>query len=161
MQSAKDTFLMTLRDRLAVVNPARVMAVRNAMRPAVIAEENELPAGQGDPLDCFVLRWLEERRDATEPLALHALRCEIRYATRGMGEFAGMDRGRVLSAMEAELEQMLRPLSAAMTDYAVTPAAVMTTRVFWSDVVPGATTADGDRMQAVATVTVCALEEGR
>ena len=161
MQSAKDTFLMTLRERLAAVNPGRVVAVRNAMRPAVIADENELPAEQGDPLDCFVLRWREERRDDTEPLALHAMRCEIRYATRGTGEFAGMDRGRVLSAMEAELGQMLHPRCAARTDYAEMPATVMTTRVFWSEVTPGATTADGNRVQGVAAVTVCALEEGR
>ena len=161
MQSAKDTFLMTLRDRLAVVNPARVVAVRGATRPAVIAGEDELPAAAGDPLDCFVLRWVEETRDATEPLPLHTMRCEIRYATRGTGEFAGMDRGRVLSAMERELERVLQPRSAPRKDYTQTPAALVTTRAFWSDAEPGAMTAVGDRVQAVATVTVCALEEGR
>ena len=72
-----------------------------------------------------------------------------------------MDRGRVLSAMEMELGQMLYPRSAAMTDYTATPAEVMTTRVFWSEMEPGAMTAVGDRVQAVATVTVCALEEAR
>ena len=85
MQSAKDTFLMTLRDRLAVLNTARLVEVRGAMRPAVIADENELPNAQGDPMDSFVVRWVDERRDVTEPMPLLVMQCEIRYSTRGTG----------------------------------------------------------------------------
>ena len=33
MQNAKDTFYVTLRDRLAAVNPARTMVVRGVTRP--------------------------------------------------------------------------------------------------------------------------------
>ena len=33
MQNAKDTFYMTLRDRLAAVNPARTMVLRGVTRP--------------------------------------------------------------------------------------------------------------------------------
>jgi len=43
MQAAKDTFLMTLAARLAVVNPARTVTMDGEMRPAVLALENEIP----------------------------------------------------------------------------------------------------------------------
>ena len=43
MQAAKDTFLMTLAARLAVVNPARTVTMDGASRPAVMAVENETP----------------------------------------------------------------------------------------------------------------------
>ena len=42
MQSAKDTFYVTLRDRLAALNPARTVVVRGMVRPGVLVEENEL-----------------------------------------------------------------------------------------------------------------------
>ena len=42
MQNAKDTFYVTLRDRLAAVNPARTMVLRGVTRPGVLVEENEL-----------------------------------------------------------------------------------------------------------------------
>ena len=157
MQSAKDTFLLAMRDRLAVVNPARTVVVRGAVRPAVLAGENELV---GDaPVDCFALHWTEDVRDLTEPLPLHAMRCEIHYSTRGTGELAGMDRGRVLSAMDAELLQMLRPRWSVKTNYGVTPAVALGTCVFWSHAALGAAIAAQDALQRVAVVTVFAMEE--
>lgn len=44
-------------------------------------------------MDCFALRWLDEALDLSELLPLHALQCEVRYATHGTQEFAVMDRG--------------------------------------------------------------------
>lgn len=158
MQEAKDTFLMVLRDRLAQINPARVVAVRGALRPAVLAGENELQI-TGDPADCFVLQWLESTRDTSEPLPLQNMRCEIRYSTGGVPEFSGLDRGRVLTAMHGELRRMLEPRSAALVDYTVAPASVGLTRLFWSDAKPAVVTAKADRLQAVSQLTVYALEE--
>lgn len=159
MQSAKDTFLLALRDRLAVVNAARTVAIRGASRPAVIAEDVELSLGQSDPMDCFVLRWLDEVIDLSEPLPLHVLQCEVRYATHGTQEFAGMDRGRVLAALDAELAQMLQPRYSALQDFSGSSAVTRTTRVWWSEMEPSPVVMDGDALRRVAKLTVFALGE--
>lgn len=159
MQSAKDTFLLTLRDRLAVENAARVVAVRGVMRPAVIAEDVELLAAQSEPIDCFVLRWLDEAIDSSEPLPLHALQCEVRYATRGTQEFAGMDRGRVLDALDAELAQMLQPRSTVLQDFSGSAVVTRTACVWWSEMEASPVVVDGDALRRVAKLTVFALEE--
>ena len=41
MQFAKDSFYVTLRERLAEVNPARTTVVDGVLRPAVVVGENE------------------------------------------------------------------------------------------------------------------------
>lgn len=158
MQQAKDTFLVTLRDRLAVVNPARVVTVRGAQRPAVLAVENELRE-MDDPAECFVLHWLTATRDTSEPLPLHSMSCEIRYAALGVPEFSGMDRGRVLAAMDVELGRMLEPRFAGLVDYGTVPPAAGQTRVFWSEREPAVITEQGDRLHASSKITVFALEE--
>ncbi len=159
MQSAKDTFLMTMSVRLAVVNPARTVAVRGAVRTAVIAEDAELLMTQGEPMDCFVLRWTDETVDRNEPLPMHVLRCEVHYATRGTGELAGMDRGRVLAALDSELTQMMLPHSTPLQDFTASPATTMTTRVWWSEIEPSAVVVDGDVLRRQVKLTVLALEE--
>lgn len=159
MQSAKDTFLMTLCDRLALVNPARTVAVRGAVRTAVIADDVELLMKQGELTDCFVLRWLDEAVDRSEPLPMHTLQCEVRYATRGTKELAGMDRGRVMAALDAELAQMMLPRSTPLQGFTTTPATTMTTRVWWSEIEPSAVVVDGDVLRREAKVTIFALEE--
>jgi hypothetical protein len=159
MQSAKDTFLMTMSARLAVVNPARTVAVRGAVRTAVIAEDAELLMARGELMDCFVMRWMDESIDHSESLPLHALPCEVRYATRGTGELAGMDRGRVLAAMDSELAQMMVPRSTALQDFTVSPATTLTTRVWWSEMEPSAVVVDGDALRRLVKLIVFALEE--
>ncbi len=41
MQNAKDTFYLTLRNRLATVNPARTMTLRSVTRPGILVEDAE------------------------------------------------------------------------------------------------------------------------
>ena len=41
MQFTKDTFYITLRNRLAALNPARVITLNGLTRPAVVVAENE------------------------------------------------------------------------------------------------------------------------
>ncbi len=102
MQNARDTFYVTLRDRLAAVNPARTMLVRGVVRPGLLVEENEL-ASANAPADVFRLRWTGLRVDAEGALPLVVMGCEIRYATDGSAGNGGMDRGRLLAAMSGEL----------------------------------------------------------
>ena len=106
VQLAKDTFYVLLRDRVAAGNTARAVVLRGVVRPGVVTTENELPGAAVDgisPADVFCLRWTSLSVDTQGPLPLIALGCEIRYATDGTSGTAGMDRGRALAAMDAEL----------------------------------------------------------
>ena len=161
IQGVKDTFYLALRDRVAMVNGARTTVVRGVVRPAVVVAENELPGAAVDgiaPVETFCLRWTELRVDAQ---GLIAARCEIRYATDGSAGVAGMDRGRVLGTMDAELVaalngapqhadgvQLSEPVAGA-AEYTATRM-----RVFWSDVQPGPVTVRGERLERVAAVEV-------
>ena len=164
MQNAKDTFYELLRGRLAALNPERTIVVRGLTRPGVLVDENELGASAALP-DCFHLQWATETVEMRGALPLVALGCEIKYATAGTALNAGLDRGRTLAAMDAELLAAVRqwPQHAAKDNY--TPlgdsqaARPMKTAVWWGDVVFGAATVDRDRMTRKETVAVMSYEE--
>lgn len=160
MQNAKDTFYTTLRDRLAAVNPARTMVVRGATRPGVLVEENEL-ASDVVPVDVFRLQWTGLKIDANAALPLATMSCEIRYATDGSSGNGGMDRGRLLAGMDAELIAALNetPRNVVKMNYAVSPAVALETNVFWGDVSFGAAAVTGERLERVATVEVFCYQE--
>ena len=159
-EDVKDTFYLALRDRIAAGNPGRQVLVRGVLRPAVVVGENELPAAAVDGIawvNCFCLRWTSVRLDR----GLSVLGCVIGYATDGSAGAAGMDRGRALSAMDAELVTALgtAPQNAAQVTVseAVAGAAAETAtgqRVFWSDVVLGDAVLRGERVERTATVEV-------
>jgi hypothetical protein len=166
MQSARDTFYITLRNRLAAVNPARTMVLRGVTRPGVLVEENEL-ASAYQPVDAFCLRWTGLSVDAKGALPLVTMVCEVRYATDGDSGNGGMDRGRLLSAMDGELVAAVSaaPQNVPKVDYAAaagvsgTAPVTMATNVFWSDAVFGATVVNGERLERVATVDVFSYQE--
>ena len=83
------------------------------------------------------------------------------YETAGSAGNGGMDRGRMLAAMDAELVGALTtaPQSVVKMDYAVTPAAVMATNVFWGELVLGPVVAKAGRIGRTASVTVYSYEE--
>jgi len=158
MENAKDTFYITLRNRLTTVNPNRTMILRAVTRPGILVEEAESPAAEL-PLDVFVLRWTKLAADTELPSILAQLTCEIHYATAGTQANAGLDRGRALEAMDDELLQLLCPSSAQKMNYTQTPAAPMGTLVFWSQAIFAPATAVRERMGRVATVNVFAFQE--
>lgn len=164
MQNAKDTFYEVLRGRLAALNPERTMVLRGVVRPAVLVEENELVATSALP-DCFRLRWTQAASDPNGALATVAMQCEVDYETAGTAGNSGMDRGRVLAAMDAELQAAVNgtPQSAAKSNYAglASGAAVqpMTTSIWWSQVVFGKVEIKDDRLARTATVMVMSYEE--
>ena len=92
MQNAKDTFYVTLRDRLAAVNPARTMVLRGSDAAWGVVEENEL-ASAYDPADVFNLRWSWAAGGFDGALPLVAMGCEIRYARMGVRGMAGWIAG--------------------------------------------------------------------
>src|SRR6202011_4167044 len=106
MQNAKDTFYMTLQSRLATLNPARTMVVRGVLRPGTLVEENELPAAL-IPVDVFRLEWTGLAMNSEGPMPLITMQCSVRYATDGSSGNGGMDRGRLLAGMDAELAAAL------------------------------------------------------
>ena len=165
VQLAKDTFYATLRNRVAAGNPARTVVVRGVVRPGVVVAENELSGAAVDgiaPGDAFCLRWTGLAVDMQAALPLVAMTCEIRYATDGTTGLAGMDRGRSLAAMDAELVTAISaaPQSASTTSVAeiagggATAATVTGTNVFWGDVSFKPTVMRGERMERTAEVEV-------
>lgn len=163
MIPAKDTFYLMLRDRIAALNPARTMSLRGVIRPRVLVEENELATTDVVP-DIFRLRWTALQIDPQGPLPLATMTCEIRYTTSGDAGNGGMDRGRLLAQMDAELSSALRatPHHILKTNYAtgfgVAPI-TMATHVFWSDVAFTPTVATAERLERVATIEVFCYEE--
>jgi hypothetical protein len=166
MQSARDTFYVVLRDRLAALNPARTMVLRGVTRPGVLVEENELVSAM-QPVDVFCLRWTGLSVDAQGALPLVTMVCEISYATDGDSGNGGMDRGRLLSAMDGELTAAVSaaPQSAVKMNFVgaaggsgLAPVA-MATNVFWGDVAFGAAVVNGERLERAATVEVFSYQE--
>lgn len=158
MQDAKDTFYITLRNRLSTLNPQRTVTLRGVVRPGIFVEEAEAPMARL-LTDVFVLRWTEFTTDTQLPSVLAAMTCEIHYATAGTQANAGLDRGRALEEMDYELTQMLSPYSALKTNYAQTPATQMGTDIFWTPAAFAAETVTRERVARVATVQVYAFQE--
>ena len=164
MQNAKDTFYELLRGRLAALNPQRTVAVRGVLRPGVLVDENEVQASAALP-DCFHLQWMGESVGTQGALPLAELRCEVVYATAGTEINGGLDRGRMLAAMDGELLTAVgqQPQNTTKNDYSALAnggaAAVRGTRVWWSDVVYGPVTVDRNQIRRVATITVMSYGE--
>jgi hypothetical protein len=166
MQNARDTFYVTLRDRLAAVNPARTMVLRGVTRPGVLVEENEL-ASAYQPVNAFCMHWTGLGVDARGGLPLVTMTCQIQYATDGDAGNGGMDRGRLLSGMDAELVAAVSaaPQSAVKMNYAAAAGnsgqapVAMATNVFWGDVTFAAAVVNGERLERVATVEVFSYQE--
>ena len=165
LQVAKDTFYKVLRDRVAVANPARTVVIRGLIRPGVVVQENELPMAALDgivPADAFYLRWTELRVDGRGALPLLTAMCEIRYATDGTAGMAGLDRGRALGAMDAELMAAiaLAPQSAGADLVAeiagggASTVMVAGTRVFWGGLTLKPAVMKNERLERTAEVEV-------
>lgn len=158
MQNAKDTFFLALRDRLAALNPARQVVIRGQSRPALVVGENEF-SSPFDWRDTFRMRWTELAL-AEGPLPLATLRCEFYYSTSGSAGNGGMDRGRLLAAMDAELAAIVNtaPHRALKQQFGNEDAAVRT-NVFWSDLAFAPVTINGELLERSATVDVYAYQE--
>ncbi len=149
MQFAKDSFFIALRDRLAVLNPARTIALDGQTRPAVVALENEPvtaadPAAVTDPqtipsgdrprvANAFYLTWGAARVVAptgTQPIL--ALDCAVSFAAAGAPDAAGQERGRTFGQLAVELLQICSPASTPKCDYTGDTPADLGTRICWT-----------------------------
>jgi hypothetical protein len=158
MQNAKDTFYVTLRNRLATLNPNRTMLLRGVLRPGILVEEAEAVAPM-PPADVFVLRWTTLGTDVNLPLVLARLECEILYTTGGTQAASGLDRGRALEEMDAEMLGLLSPNCAPKMNYTQAPPGQMNTPVFWTPAIFTPAVTLRDRLSRSAKVTVFAYQE--
>ena len=160
MQNARDTFYVTLRDRLAVLNPARTTVVRSLSRPGVLVVENELVSASLPP-DVFCIRWTELGITVNGPMPLVKSICEIQYATAGSEGGAGTDRGRYLAEMDLEVSTVLgmQPQNLLKWNYSKSPSSAMLTRLFWSDLTFKPAVAAGERIVRTALVNVFCYQE--
>jgi len=164
VQNAKDTFYEVLRGRLAVVNPERTIVVRGVTRPGVLVEENELATSVALP-DCFRLRWTVDSTDSSGALPMVTMLCSIDYETAGSADRGGMDRGRMLAAMDAELAAAVNtdPSHSAKNNYSAfvngSSATAMGTNIWWGAAVFGRTEIRDDRVGRTATVAVMSYQE--
>jgi hypothetical protein len=130
MQAAKDSFYMALRERLAALNPARVIVVDGVERPAIVVRENMEPQFGVAQVNAYYLEWGDVRiAEATRPVL--GLDCEIWYATEGSSG-SGVDRGRMLAQMDEELLKICAPLHTEMRDYSQAPSIDLGCGVFWT-----------------------------
>lgn len=151
MQSAKDSFYVALRDRLAEANPERTVVLDGVARPAIVVEENEcsdLSALDGT----FRLQW-GASTGVAHGSRLMKMDCTISYVTRGKDGSTG-DKGRTLTTMDAELARVCHPLRTVKMDYAMIPAKSLGTMVFWTELDFGAPSDEAGRMQKQAKTTV-------
>ncbi len=165
VQIAKDSFYQAVRDRVAAGNPARQMVVRGLLRPAVVVVENELPGATWNaipPAEAFCLRWTTLVCDGQSEGPLITLGCEIHYASEGSTGLSGMDRGRGLAAMDAELLSALLtiPMSApanGVAEIAGGGSSVSTAlgwNVFWGAPRPQPAVVKAERLQRVVELEV-------
>jgi len=135
------------------------------VRPAVLVIENEFPAAAVDGIpmaEVFCLRWTELAIDRQSAGAMVRLGCEIGYASDGSAGTAGLDRGRALAAMDAELATALTtmPMHASAEVFAeiagggASTATATGTHVFWGEAVFAPGGMRGERMERTAQVEV-------
>jgi hypothetical protein len=165
VQQTKDTFYAMLRNRIAAGNPARTVVVRGMLRPGVLVVENELPGAAVDgiaPAQAFCLRWNALKIDLENAGALITLTCEIRYASDGSPGAAGLDRGRALAAMDAELASALAtpPRNTAtltVVEIGAGGSSSLTpngTNIFWGEPSFAPSVMRGERLERTAQVEV-------
>ena len=157
MQSAKDSFYVALRDRLAALNPARVVYLDGANRPAVIVAENQTP-GSLVPFDnAFYLRWGAARAIAGTqhaPRPLLSLDCVIAYRTSGTEDNSFADRGRTLAALDGELLAIASPGATAKQDFSQAPILDLGTNVLWGRPRLGDLEVVGSELRRAAALTI-------
>ena len=152
MQSIKDSFYIALRDRLATLNPARVVTIAGMVRPAVVVAENEVADGSESLTDTFYIHWLSARE--LHDQGLMELDCEIRYAVEGSPEAAYQDRGRALAKSDEELLAITFSASTPLKDYSGAAPVSAGTNIFWTRPELGPIKVDGRRLARVAKMRV-------
>ena len=133
MQFAKDSFYMTLRERLLALNPQRVVSIKGVSRPAVIVAENEVVVPVEPLPDAFYIEWgtvkVADRQSSVRPLM--GVECVISHHTLGTVN-SEVDRGRTLAQLDTELLNICHPPHTAKQDFTQSPSINLGTNIFWT-----------------------------
>ncbi len=161
MQFAIDSFYITLRDRLAALNPQRTVLIDGIARPAVVVTANESVTPATPLADCFYVecggaREVEALAQAPRPLL--TMDCTITYMTRGKA-VGGGDRGRLLGELDAELLQICAPPVTEKCDYTQSPAQPLGSRVSWERPKFEDAKQEGDGLRRTARLTIFTFAE--
>ncbi len=132
MQATKDTFYITLRDRLVQADPDLKIVIDGAIRPAIVVVENEPPNSLPRQNDAFYLEWGGVRAVQPATSTLVAMDCSITYTSTGEIDTGGVGRGRNLGALDADLLAMCKPAQAHKYDYSTGSAVDVGSYIFWS-----------------------------
>lgn len=132
MQATKDTFYVTLRDRLVQVGPNLTMVIDGATRPAIVVIENEPPISLPRQDEAFYLDWGSARPVQPATSTLTAMDCTITYTSVGQSDIGGVDRGRGLAALDADLLAICAPAQAHKYDYSSGSPIDLGSYIFWS-----------------------------
>src|SRR5437588_8900966 len=118
MQFAKDSFFLAVRERLAGLNPARVITVNGATVPAVVVVENLPPSYAEAQPNALYIEW-GAAGQVSGPAGSGALMSlEVLISYYSLGSVASMvDRGRVLGQLEGELLSICQPPNTEKRDY--------------------------------------------
>jgi len=134
MQFAKDSFFLALQERLAGLNPARVVTVSGATVPAIVVLENLPPAyGERKP-NTFYIEFGAAQLELGSGWNCGLMSLDVAISYFSLGSVASMvDRGRFLAQIDAELLSICRPPNTEKRDYSRSPSIDLGTRVFWSE----------------------------
>ena len=132
MQATKDSFYVALRDRLAQAYPTRTMTAGGVTRTALLAAENDQPSVTTRQRDAFYLTWGEARAVRPAISRLMALTCTLAYTSAGTDANGGLDRGRAIGEMDAEVLGICTPAMAEKYDYTGANPADLGSSIFWS-----------------------------
>jgi hypothetical protein len=149
MQATKDTFYVTLRDRLAQAYPSRTIDVSGSPRPALVVVENDKPSVTAKQNDAFYLEWGDAHAVRPAISTLMALACKVTFATAGTEQNGGLDRGRALAEMQSELLAITTPSNVRKSHWTGANQVDLGSTVFWA----------GPTFRAIAAAAKCVAGE--
>lgn len=154
MQATKDTFYLTLRDRLATAYPGRTVTIDGITRAAMAVAENEKPSVTPRQHDAFYLEWGDVQPVRPAISTLMALSCTISYQSSGTEVNGGRDRGRNIAELESELIAICSPTAVQKYDYTGPQPADLGSTIFWTAPTFRKTKAGAGMIAGEASVTV-------
>jgi len=154
MQASKDSFYVTLRDRLAQAYPERTITVDGITRPAIVVVENDKPSVTARQHDAFYLEWGAARAVRPAISTLMAMRCTVSYTSAGTEQNGGLDRGRMQGTLEAELLGLCSPAVTKKYEYTSGSPVYLGSNIFWSQPVSDAAKAEPGCVAREASLTV-------